>query len=179
MMTYNQYLELPDDGSRYEIIEGQLHLMTSSLGVRHQSISRRFTIAFDFSCKQNGVFWAAPIDVILSDENVRHPDFVFIKNENLHIVTERGIEGVPDLIGEILSPTSVKYDRKGKFETYQKFGVHEYWIIDPQNEILEQFQFQNGHYVLKKVYERSETVTSEQIQCIQISLDKIFDHSLF
>jgi Uma2 family endonuclease len=171
MMTYNQYVEFPEDGNRYEIVDGVLEMMTPAPSFKHQKIITRLTSAIDVPCREEGEFIVSPFDVVFSNENVRQPDFIFVKNENLHIITERAIEGVPDLVGEIISQSSAKTDRKSKFETYQKFGVKEYWIIDPEVELLEQFVLVDGQYVLSHVYGRGEIVFTPLLNCLSVSMD--------
>lgn len=173
-ITYEQYNQMPDDGNRYEIVDGVLELMTPSPSVRHQRILRRISTAFENNCQDNGEFYFAPLDVIFAPDNVRQPDFIFVLKENLHIVTDHGIEGAPDIVGEILSPTTRKKDKTGKFETYRRFGVKEYWIIDPETDIMEQFVLTKNGYLLQKVYQEHETVHSSLLDCISISLADIF-----
>jgi Uma2 family endonuclease len=144
MMTYSQYVEFPYDGNRYEIVDGTLEMMTPAPSFKHQKIVTRMASAMDVPCRVEGVFIVSPFDVVFSENNVRQPDFIFIRIENLNIITDRSVEGVPDLVGEILSQCTAKNDRKSKFETYQRFGVKEYWIVDPELELLEQFVLVDG-----------------------------------
>ena len=173
MMTYNQYVEFPDDGNRYEIIDGTLEMMTPAPSYKHQLIITRMASVIYAPCREEGVFIVAPLDVVFSENNVRQPDFIFILNENRHIISDRAVEGVPDLVGEILSQSTAKNDRKSKFETYQRFGVKEYWIVDPELELLEQFVLVDGKYVLAHVYEKGETVKTSLLKCIAVSMDDI------
>lgn len=173
-ITYEQYAQMPDDGNRYEIVDGVLELMTPSPSVRHQKILRKISTAFDNNCKEDGEFYFAPLDVIFTPDNVLQPDFIFILKENLNIITEHGVEGTPDIVGEILSPSTRKKDKADKFETYQRFRVKEYWVIDPETEIMEQFVLTDNGYLLQKVYQEHETVHSSLLNCINISMAEIF-----
>ena len=173
MMTYNQYVEFPEDGNRYEIIDGTLEMMTPAPSYKHQLIITRMASVIYAPCREEGVFIVSPLDVVFSENNVRQPDFIFIRNENMQIITDRAVEGVPDLVGEILSHSTAKNDRKSKFETYQRFGVKEYWIVDPELELLEQFVLVDGKYVLAHVYEKGETVKTSLLKCIAVSMDDI------
>lgn len=97
-ITYEDYASLPDDGNRYEIEDGVLQLMTPGLNTKHQDILYNLTEAFIANdCKHSGKFRFAPLDVIFAPDNVRQPDFVFITNDRLDIISHRGIEGAPDL----------------------------------------------------------------------------------
>ena len=80
---------------------------------------------------------------------------------------------MPDLVGEILSSSSAKIDKKTKFETYQRFGVKEYWIINPELELLEQFILKDGQYILFHVYSKSEVVRTPLMNCLSVSMDDI------
>ena len=106
-LTYEDYLSLPDDGNRYEILEGEL-VMTPVPSTRHQRISRqiqhRFILAMEDSGK--GEIFSAPLDVVFDDESIVQPDLVYIAEENLGIIGEKNIQGAPDLIIEILSPST-------------------------------------------------------------------------
>ena len=173
MMTYNQYVEFPDDGQRYEIIDGTLQMMTPAPSYKHQLIITRLASVIYAPCREEGIFIVSPFDVVFSQGNVRQPDFILILNENMHIISDRAVEGVPDIVGEILSHSTAKNDRKSKFETYQRFGVKEYWIVDPELELLEQFVLVDDKYVLSHVYGRGETVKTSLLKCLAVSMDDI------
>ena len=129
--TYQDYLELPDDGNRYEIIEGELVMPPAPYTI-HQDICRNIATELTIYTRKMklGKIYFAPTDVVLSDINVVQPDILFISNENLQIITEKNIKGVPDLIVEIISPSTEYYDLFVKKETYEKSGVKEYWLVD-------------------------------------------------
>lgn len=172
--TYEDYAQMSDDGNRYELVDGVLQMMTPAPGTKHQQILRRLTKHFEQDCSQNGEFFFAPIDVIFSPDNTRQPDFVFITNERLGIVTERGIEGSPDLLVEILSPSTAQNDKTTKRDAYERFGVKEYWIIDPAYELLEQFVLTEHKYILHRIYKPDEMVASPFFTCIRISVHALF-----
>ncbi len=93
-----------------------------------------------------GDLYLAPIDLILSPTNVVQPDLLLLSKEKLHLVSDRGIECPPDLIVEVLSPTTERTDRNTKSSLYAKFGVTHYWLIDPMGETLEQFALLGRRY---------------------------------
>jgi len=109
--TYQDYLNLPDDGKRYEVINGEL-IIVAAPNTLHQIASGNLEFALrTFLTKHKiGKIFDAPIDVVLSDNNVVQPDILFIAKNNYHIITEKNISGAPDLIIEILSPTTAYYD---------------------------------------------------------------------
>ncbi|MBB6734568.1 Uma2 family endonuclease [Cohnella zeiphila] len=175
--SYEDYANLPDDGNRYEVADGVLQAMSPSPGTKHQKILRNLTASFQSHCKPSGQFFFAPLDVILSRYHVRQPDFIFVSNERLTIVTERGIEGAPDLAAEILSPSTAQKDKTEKRLEYARFGVKEYWIIDPVYELLEQhvLDVEERRFSLRHIYKRGDVVESGIVPCVQLSLQDLFD----
>ena len=135
--TYEEYYRLDDD-QRYEIIDGNL-LMAPAPDTWHQSwIGELYTILRNHVRKRNlGKVFVAPVDVVLDAENTVQPHLVFVAAANLGIIQQRAIFGVPDLLIELISPSSVRRDRYDKKELYGRFGVKEYWIGDPANKSLE------------------------------------------
>jgi Uma2 family endonuclease len=137
--TYDEFARLPDDGNRYEVIAGELYV-TPAPGSIHQKVSARFfTELRVFATNQHrlGEVLYAPLDVIFEDGDYVQPDLVFLRKERSHLLTDRGIEGPPDLVIEILSPTTARQDRGIKRERYAHFGVPEYWIVDIDRQRVE------------------------------------------
>ena len=129
--TYTDYLLLPE-GDRRELIEGDFYMVPSP-SFRHQSISRDISTPLWDYVRTNGlgvVVWA-PMDVVLTQESVVQPDILFISNERREIITDNNISGAPDLVVEILSPSTADRDRELKLRLYARHGVREYWIVDP------------------------------------------------
>ena len=122
-VTYEIYAAMPDDGQRYEIIDGSLEMMSPSASTMHQAVSRELEFIFMQSCRSDYVIFGAPIDVILSERNVLQPDILMIHRSRQHIVSKRGIEGPPDLVVEILSPSSRRRDKVVKMGTYAKIAL--------------------------------------------------------
>ncbi len=136
---YEDYLRLPDNGFRYEIVKGEL-IMSPAPTTRHQLMATYMVSAlFDFAKKHKlGEVFSAPIDVRLGHSAALvQPDILFIAKERLRIVKEQNIEGPPDLIVEILSPGTAVYDRQNKFQAYAAAGVREYWLVDPDGCTVE------------------------------------------
>jgi Uma2 family endonuclease len=175
MYTYEDYAALPDDGKRYELVDGMLELMTSPT-FNHQVISSQIHKQFWQQCENEYIIVASPIDVIVSKKQVRQPDLILIHRERLDIVTKKGVEGPPDLVIEILSPSSVKRDREGKLKSYARFDVQEYWIVDPANEAIEQYMLSDKRYDLAQVYTEDEQVQSDRVQCVSFSMNDIMNN---
>jgi Uma2 family endonuclease len=175
--TYEDWLHFPEDGWKYEIIDGVLY-MTPPPAVGHQrsSISlssRMYAYVMDHEL---GEVLTAPCGVHLPNQPVPvEPDILFIHKQRLHIVGEKVVEGVPDLIVEILSPSSIGYDRETKFEVYQKAGVPEYWLVDYQKRVIEVFILVDGIYTLLGQYKMGDQLTSKQLPGFEIAIDTIFN----
>lgn len=131
-LTYEDYLAFPDDGRRHEILDGE-HYVVPSPVTKHQAISGRlFGALWDYLLQNRiGTIFTAPYDVVLSDLDVVQPDLIYISNERASIITEKNVQGAPDLVIEILSESTRRTDEIIKRKRYDHFGVAEYWIVDP------------------------------------------------
>ncbi|QGQ99436.1 Uma2 family endonuclease [Paenibacillus psychroresistens] len=179
LVTYEIYAAMPDDGQRYEIVDGSMELMSPGPSTNHQAISGELEFILKQSCKSEYVIYDAPLDVILSQTNVFQPDIIMIHRNRLHIVTARGIEGAPDLVVEILFPGSRKRDKVTKMKKYAQYGINEYWIVDSIARTLEQYQLiDNGLYELRNLFEANDIVTSDKLPCVSFVIDDIFKEIL-
>ncbi len=149
VLTYQDYAALPNDGRRYEIYEGGLSV-TAAPGSRHQIVSTRLMAALHVyvEARNFGIVVAAPLDVILSDRTIVQPDIVFIATDRAGRISERGIEGAPTLVVEILSPSTRETDRGTKLRLYASYGVPWYWIVDPESRAVEAYRLETGSYTL-------------------------------
>jgi Uma2 family endonuclease len=146
--TYEEYYKLEDD-QRYEIFNGKLLLLLTP-DTRHQAWLGDLNGLVKSFVKKNklGHLFFAPVDVVLDEENTVQPDLVFVAKNNLGIIQRRAIFGTPDLLVELVSPSSVRRDRYDKKELYTRFGVREFWIGDPANQSLEILTLKKGRYEL-------------------------------
>ena len=128
--TYADYRNTPGD-KRYELLDGDL-VMTPAPGVRHQRVVRKLgtLLTLYVERRRAGEVFFSPCDVVLSDVDVVQPDLLFVSNERAHIITDENIQGAPDLVVEILSPSTAERDRTFKRSLYAKHGVQEYWLVD-------------------------------------------------
>jgi Uma2 family endonuclease len=144
--TYDEFARLPDDGNRYEVIAGELYV-TPAPGKVHQIVSARFNWHLrGFATEQIklGEVLYAPVDVLFAEGDYLQPDIVFLRADHEHYWTKRGIEGPPDLVVEVISPSTARQDRLLKRERYVRFGVPEYWIIDPKLRRVEVYRLQEA-----------------------------------
>ena len=147
MLTYRDYAALPDDGHRYELHDGALSV-TPAPGTRHQRISANFfsVLRDHVAARGLGEVLYAPLDVILSDTTVLQPDLVYLDASRQALITERGVDGPPSLVVEILSPSTGTIDRVTKPALYARFGVPWLWLVDPKARTLEVFRLETGAY---------------------------------
>ncbi len=145
-ITWRDTLLMPEDGKRYEAIDGELYV-SAAPSYRHQRISGKLFIALVRLLEEpgHGYLVAAPIGVEFpdTDEGVQ-PDLVFVSKARSAIAVKEGIRGAPDLIVEILSPHTAERDRTIKKKLYQRQGVAQYWVIDPEAGTVEVWDFEAG-----------------------------------
>lgn len=175
VVTYHDYLKLPNDGKRYEILEGEL-LMTPAPETDHQRISRNLEfILHGYAVEHSlGEVLDAPVDVVLSMTTVVQPDIVFISQSRSHIVTKKNIVEAPDLVIEILSESSETTDRTTKKRIYERYGMKEYWIVDPVTQSVEQYVLSANLLNLQARYGRADSFNVETIAGLTVDLKKVF-----
>ena len=145
--TYADYCRIPPDRKRHEIIDGR-HYVSPSPSPFHQWVLGKLLRRLDSAIGDQGLglVFCAPLDVHLGRGTVVQPDIVVLTTQPCALQTDRKITGVPDLVVEVLSPSTHTHDRKRKFERYQRAGVREFWIVDPEAQRIEQFVLQGGKY---------------------------------
>jgi len=172
--TYADYLLTPDD-VRYELIDGELIVAPTPIPL-HQRIGMRFTNRMGPFIEEHhlGELLAAPMEVRFSDTNVLQPDVLFSSNARSHIIGETNIQGAPDLVIEIASPSTEEHDRGVKQELYALFGVLEYWRAYPQSQTVDVIRLENGQFVTVDVYGPGATLSTPLLPGLIIDLDEIF-----
>ncbi len=173
--TYQDYQNLPDDDFRYQLIEGEL-VMAPAPKIVHQMVKREieFNLNNFIKDKKIGELLDAPCDVYFDEHNVFQPDILFISKEKLDIITEDNIKGAPDLIVEILSPSSAYYDLIVKKEIYEKSGVKEYWIVDPMRQWIEIHILEQRKFKLRQRLEKQGVLKSSVLKDFKLDIKKIF-----
>jgi Uma2 family endonuclease len=175
-MTYEDLLLLPEDGLRHEIIDGE-HYVNASPLEKHQRVSYNFIVEIGIYLRQHpvGRLYHAPFDVVFSRYDVVEPDLMFISKEHLAIITSRNVQGSPDLLIEILSPSNTRYDEVTKRALYERTSVGEYWIVDPIHDTVRVFRRNaEGRYEIAANLSRNERLTSPLFPMLEIQLDEIF-----
>jgi Uma2 family endonuclease len=174
--TYEDYLKLPNDGKRYEIIEGVLYVANAP-SFQHQSTVHQLDrqIGNFVSEHQLGYVIPAPFEVHLSAlSRPVQPDITFIRTERISVQSLQIFEGAPDLIVEVLSPDSIRRDRVIKFTAYEAAGVTEYWIANPNTHTVEVFILSHGEYAALGEFKAAETIQSQVLTGIEITTHSLF-----
>jgi Uma2 family endonuclease len=170
--TYNDYLSWPDS-ERWEIIEGEAYAMTPAPNLKHQRISREIFSRFAqfFRGKRCEPF-CAPTDVVLDEQNVVQPDILVVCDPEK--MRTANIQGTPDMIVEILSPSTTLTDRRDKLRLYERFGVREYLIVDPEQELVERYSLENVRYGSPDIFNWDEIFPSFSFPEFELHLWEVF-----
>ena len=173
-LSVNYYKILPE-GAPYQLIEGEL-IMTPAPNPGHQMISGNLFKKFSSFVDERklGILLYSPIDVYLDDENAFQPDIVFISKERQEIIKKDGIYGAPDLVVEVLSPSTAHYDLKEKFRVYERSGVREYWIVEPEMNSVEIYSNEKEHFSLIARAEGEGKVESVLLKGFKLTLEEVF-----
>lgn len=174
--TYDDWLRLPSDGTKYEVLGGVLS-MTPAPSTSHQSASLHLTRAIINFVEQHdlGEVFAAPTDVKLATESVPvEPDILFIARGREDIIKEARIDGAPDLVIEIVSPSNWPYDRKTKYELYQLNRIPEYWLVDYRARTIEVFVLEGGEYALLGAWGDGDRAASRVLEGLDVDVSEVF-----
>ena len=140
-LTYDDFVLFPDDGKRHELIDGE-HYVSPSPNLRHQRLLRRLSMLLQgfVEAKGLGEVFFAPLDVVFTIHDVVEPDLIFVSNARASILTAANLQGSPDLVVEVLSPSNRRYDEVKKRGLYERAEVGEYWIVDPEADTVKVYR---------------------------------------
>jgi Uma2 family endonuclease len=180
-LTVDELRRLPDDGLRHELIDGE-HYVSPAPRTKHQRISGQIFGLMFLYLRQHplGKVYYAPLDVVFSDGDCVEPDLLYVSREReTRQMTEDYLEGAPDLVVEILSPSTKHVDRGVKHRLYERFRVPEYWIIDPENEVVKVYRSnEDGLLLSLELSRRGGTsvprLSTPLLPGFELSLDDIF-----
>jgi Uma2 family endonuclease len=175
-LSYEEFRQLPDDGKRYELIGGEVHL-TPAPNTKHQFVVHNLDISLSPYVQKNklGEVWEAPLDVRLTEDTALQPDLVFAATTRLEIVREEFIAGAPDLVVEVLSASTAAHDRATKLPIYAEAGVPEVWLIDSQAKTVEGLRLQGKKYFVDATLAGDQVLTSNLFPGWQFPLRDLFD----
>lgn len=172
--TVEDYNKLPE-GAPYQLIGGELVMTPSPIPYHQDIILKLGSKLLSFIDNSNlGKVYIAPVDVYFSDTEVYQPDVIFISKKNLKIIGEKRIEGAPDIVIEVLSPSSAYYDLRLKKDLYEQSGVMEYWVVDPVQRKIEIFFNKQDSFELITAVKNEGKVSSTVLKGFTISLQEIF-----
>jgi len=172
--TYEDYAKLPE-GAPYQLIGGKL-VRTPAPSTYHQDISMKLSIKLGTFVmeKELGKIFHAPIDVYFEETETYQPDIIFISKERLEIIEEERIKGAPDLVIEILSPSTAYYDLKKKFKVYERHKVREYWIVDPEDKSIAIYEDKEGKLIPTQEVIGKGKVKSEVLSGFELETETIW-----
>lgn len=170
--TYTEYLQL-SDSDRYEMIDGQLYNMAPALTPKHQQVVTLLSAEFVMHLRGKTCrVFVSPIDVCFSEDEWVQPDIVIVCDPNK--ISDERIIGAPDVIVEVLSPSTAKKDRLIKYKRYEQAGVRQYWIVDPIHEYVEVHVLKDGAFQLYGTYFKEDTIPVQLFGHFSIHSDNIF-----
>lgn len=182
--TYDDYARFTPEygdgtvasGFRYEVLEGRL-VTSPTPFPKHQSIVGNLGGHLNSYLRPRrlGRVVAAPIDVLLAEKVVVQPDLVVILKDRLHIIETKNIVGPPDLLIEILSPSTAGRDVRDKFDLYARYGGREYWLVDPVAETVEVYVLRDDVYALLGRFQQGEHVASEVLPELRVAVSDVFE----
>ncbi len=172
--TYEDYLHTPED-QYYELLDGEL-IVVPAPGELHQSVSALLGWKLIQFASENrlGRVYHAPFDVVLSDLDVVQPDLIFVSHARAHIITDANIQGAPDLVIEILSPSTAARDKTFKRTLYAMHGVQEYWMVDAIAKTATVLLLGERGFEVVNTYREGEILTSPTLRGFTLNLNEIF-----
>jgi Uma2 family endonuclease len=177
-LTYDDFVHFPDDGKRHELIDGE-HYVTPSPNVRHQKIAGTlFGLIWTWlEAHPTGQLFFAPFDVVFSDFDVVEPDLLYLSNERAaQVLTSLHARGVPELVVEIASKRTRKRDETIKRQLYERVGVSEYWVVDPEIDVIRVYRRGGAGFdrPLELSREAGDLLTTPLLPGLELRLARIF-----
>ena len=173
-LTYADYELFPDDGLRHEIIDGE-HYVTASPITRHQRISLRLLYLLQSYLETHaiGEVFHAPFDVLLSEIDIVVPDLVYLSKDRARFLTAKNLQGPPELVVEILSPSTRPRDERLKRDLYERVGVDEYWLVDPDGDTIVVYRRAGNAFEQLVRYTKGQVLTTPLLPDLELPLDRI------
>ena len=177
-LTYDDFVLFPDDGKRHELIDGE-HYVSPSPIPRHQQILGMLH-GFLWSYLQEhpiGKLFPSPLDVLFSDLDVVEPDLLYMSHARAaQVLTPTHVRGVPELVVEIASPSTRTRDETIKRRLYERFGVTEYWVVDPELDVIRVYRLDGDHFAraVELSRELGDALTTPLLTGLTLPLERIF-----
>jgi len=177
-LTYDDFLLFPDDGKRHELIDGE-HYVTPSPNTRHQAVSGNLYFLLRSWLEQHpvGRIFYAPFDIVFTRFDVVEPDLLYMSNERAaSVLTEKHVTGAPEIIIETASPSTRKRDETIKRRLYERSGVSEYWVVDPELDVVRVYRSEDGRFRRPEELSREagDVLTTTVLSGLEIPLERVF-----
>jgi Uma2 family endonuclease len=174
-VTYADLERWPDDGKQYELYDGEVRVVPAPIPLHQQVQVNILDILQEYRKAYGGHVFGSPLDIIFREDTVLQPDITFLTAPTARLLDmKKPIRFPPDLVIEILSPSTSKWDRIKKYGMYARHAVAEYWIVDPGNETVEIFALRDGTYELASSGRRSGQLTSAILPELVLDLARVF-----
>jgi Uma2 family endonuclease len=171
--TYDDLATFPNDGLRRELISGEL-IVSPAPRTRHQTIVVELVLALGvYARSHSGTVLTAPLDVVLSNQDVVEPDVLFIRPEHVDRIEEQFIRGAPDIVVEVSSPSTRHLELVRKRDLYERHGVPEYWHVDLETDCLQVYQLNGEHYGTPQTLKRGDKLTSPLLPGFAVAIDDL------
>ncbi len=177
LLTYDDYVRLtPPDSGNYELHNGQIIFMATPIPL-HQLVSNNLATDLTVHIRKYklGRIFTAPMDTVFTSVDTFQPDILFLSNERLHLIGDKKIEGAPDLVVEILSPSNKPKEMGYKKVIYEMTNVREYWVINLDKQILTQYENIEGEFVIRQVCKKNDTLKSFVIDGFETAVSGLFE----
>ena len=176
LFSWHEYKEWPEN-ERWQIIDGHAYCMAAAPSIRHQKITGNFyRIIANSLAGKSCVPFIAPTDVVFDDYNIVQPDVLVVCNKNR--ITDANIQGAPDLVIEVISPSNSFMDKKQKLELYERFGVPEYLLVDPVGDLVERYRLVEKKYGRADIFPWHEELPLVSLSGVVIALWDVFERDL-
>jgi Uma2 family endonuclease len=174
-VSYDDLGQIPEDGRRYELYDGEVFVVPSPI-LLHQVVAMRlWRVLDDYASQKGGLAVASPTDVVFSQYDVVQPDIVFLTSESMRTVSLMDrVRQAPDLAVEVLSSSTASNDRGRKMRMFQRYGVPEYWIVDPTAGTIEIYRLAESAYELMGTFAGTETMRSAVLQDLTLVPSNVF-----
>jgi Uma2 family endonuclease len=174
-VTYTDLERWPDDGKQYELYDGEVRVVPAPSNLHQFVLVNLLEILLEYRKSQRGFVLPAPLDIVFREDTVLQPDITFLTARTARLLDMlKPIRFSPDLVVEILSPSTSKWDRIKKYGVYARHGVAEYWIVDPGNETVEIFALRDGTYELAASGHKAGQLTSATLPGLVLDLERVF-----
>ncbi|HZF12237.1 MAG TPA: Uma2 family endonuclease [Thermoanaerobaculia bacterium] len=177
-LTYEDYVLFPEDGQRHEILDGEHYVMPAP-SLDHQGFSLNLSSKMGPFVREHrlGLLRYAPTDVLLSEYDIVQPDLLFVSNDRAHILTKANVQGAPDLVVEILSDSTRRRDETLKRHLYERFGVLEYWLVDPDSKTVRVYHRLGARFLAPQEFSAAagDLLTTPRLPGFEIRVSEIFE----